>query len=180
MLKWFRLRKPVDTIERVAARPLQILASRQPALLGPVWRSPYCCTLVYFWTAVITEDVCRKSRSDADKREALRDAFGRVTAAMRGNPATALNRVLPDGYQVRRRALSDLKRVVDLYRGSVDDRYMIYSDYREAVYGDGRSAVPGNRWGLRKEAAHDILLASYLAASVQSEEERALRPAASW
>ena len=147
MLKWFRLRKPVDTIERVAARPLQILASRQPALLGPVWRSPYCCTLVYFWTAVITEDVCRKSRSDADKREALRDAFGRVTAAMRGNPATAL---------------------------------MIYSDYREAVYGDGRSAVPGNRWGLRKEAAHDILLASYLAASVQSEEERALRPAASW
>ena len=179
MLKWFRMRKPVETIERVAARPLQILDSREPALMRPVWRSPYCCTLIYFWTAVVTEDVCRKSHSDADKREALRDAFGRVVTATRGNAATALNRVLPDGHQMRRRALSDLKRVVDLYRGSVDDRYMIYADYREAVYGDGRSAVPGNRWGLRKETAHDILLASYLAGNVQTEEERALPPAAS-
>lgn len=180
MLKWFRLRKTVERIERIAGRPLQVLGSRQPALLYPLWHSPYCCTLVYFWTAVITEDVCRKAHSDAEKREALRDAFARVCASMGGNPATAVNRVLPDGHQMRRRALSDLKKAVDLYRGDVDDRCMIYADYREAVYGDERSAVPGNRWGLRKEAAHDILLASYLAGSLQTEEERVLSPAASW
>lgn len=177
MLKWFRLRKPLEKTQRVAARPLQVFDARHQGLIRAVWLSPYCCTLLYFWTAVMAEDVCRNALNDDDKREVLREAFARMVEEMRGSPAAAMNRVLPDGHQLRRRALSDLKRCVDLFRGDVDDRYMIYADYREAVYEDGRPAVPGNRWGLRKEAAHEILLANYLAANIL-EEERAVRSAA--
>lgn len=172
MLKWFKLRKPVERIQNIAARPLQILESRHPALVKELWLSPYCCTMVYFWTAVVTEDVCRNNYSDEDKREALREGFARVVEEMRGSVTAAMNRVLPDGHQLRRRALADLKRAVDLYRGDFDDRYMIYADYREAVEEDGRPALFGNRWGLGKEAAYEILLANYLAGSLQAEEER--------
>lgn len=172
MLKWFRLRKPVERIQNIAARPVQIFESRNPALVHDMWLSPYCCTLVYFWTAVVTEDVCRNKYSDEDKREVLRDSFARIVEEMRGSVNAAMNRVLPDGHQMRRRALSDLKRAVDLYRGDYDDRYMIYADYRQAVDEDGRPAPFGNRWGLGKEAAYEILLASYLAGSLQPDEER--------
>lgn len=180
MLKWFRMRKPLEKIHRVAARPLQVFESRHHALLRQLWASPYCCTMLYFWAAVMTEDVCRGAYTDEDKREVLREVFARMVEDTRGSVTHATNRVLPDGHQMRRRALADLKRVVDLYRGDVDDRCMIYADYREAVYEDGRPALPGNRWGLRKEAAHEILLASYLAANLQSDDERGLKPAASW
>lgn len=172
MLNWFRTRKTVDAIHRAAARPLYVLDSRLPDTLRTVWQSSYCCTLMYFWTAVVTEDVCRNRLSDEEKREALRDAFSRIVEETRGSVNGAMKRVLPEGHQQRRRALSDLKRAVDLYRGDVDDRYMIYADYREAVYQDGRQAVPGNSWGLNREAAHEILLASYLASNVLAEDGR--------
>lgn len=172
MLTWLRLRKPIERIHRICVRPLHILEARQPALVGPVWRSPYCCTLLYFWTAVIAEDVCRNTYSDEDKRQALRDAFARLVEDTQGSVNGALNRVLPDGHQMRRRALADLKRAVDLYRGDVDDRCMIYQGYREAVYQDGRPAFPGNRGGLRKEVAHEILLFSCLVRNVQTDDER--------
>lgn len=172
MLKWFKLRKPVERIETIAARPLQIFESRQPGLLKDLWLSPYCCTLVYFWTAVVTEDVCRNKFSDAEKREVLRESFARIVEEMRGSVTSAMNRVLPDGHQLRRRALSDLKRAVDLYRGDYDDRYMIYADYREAVNEDGRPALFGNRWGLGKEAAYEILLANYLTGSLLADEDQ--------
>ena len=178
MLKWFRLRKPLEKVQRVAARPLQILDAHQPAMVRSVWLSPYCCTVLYFWTAVMTEDICREAFTDEDKREVLREAFARMAEETGGSVTGASNRVLPDGHQIRRRALSDLKRAVDLYRGDVDDRYMIYADYREAVYADGRPAPPGNRWGIRKEAAHEILLASYLAGNVQADDGRLPKSAA--
>lgn len=173
MLKWFKLRKPVERTEAIAARPLQIFESRHPAVLKDLWLSPYCCTLVYFWTAVVTEDVCRNRFSDAEKREVLREGFARIVEELRGSAASAMNRVLPDGHQLRQRALSDLKRAVDLYRGDYDDRYMIYADYREAVNEDGRPALFGNRWGLGKEAAHEILLANYLAGNLTADEDQA-------
>lgn len=172
MLKWFRLKKPMERIQQVAERPLQIMDSRNPALTGQLWRSPYCCTLAYFWTAVVTERVCGPAMSDDDKREVLREAFARIVEEFGGSVDTVMNRVLPDGNPTRRRALSDLKRAVDLYRGDFDDRYMIYADYREAVNEDGRPALFGNRWGLDREAAHEILIASSLAGNLQSEEER--------
>lgn len=172
MLNWFRTRKTVDRIQRTAERPLQVLDSRFPDALRSVWQSPYCCTLTYFWTAVVTEDVCRNRLSDEDKREALRDVFARIVEDARGSVNGAMKRVLPEGNEIRRRALSDLKRAVDLYRGDVHDRFMIYADYREAVYEDGRPAVPGNRWGLAREAAHEILLAHYLAGNLLTEEGR--------
>ncbi|WP_421693527.1 hypothetical protein [Aestuariivirga sp.] len=174
MLTWFRLRKPIERIHRICVRPLHILESRQPALMRTLWKSPYCCTLLYFWTAVVAEDICRNTFTDEEKRQALRDAFARIVEDSHGAVNGALNRVLPDGNPVRRRALSDLKRVVDLYRGDVDDRCMIYPGYREAVYEDGRPAFPGNRWGLRKEVAHEILLFTCLARNLQPEDERAL------
>lgn len=179
MLKWFRLRKPMERIQQVAERPLQIFEARNPKLSAQLWRSPYCCTLAYFWTAVVTEDVCRNSLSDADKREVLREAFSRVVEEMNGAIDAVMNRVLPDGNPIRRRALSDLKRAVDLYRGEFDDRYMIYADYREAVSENGRAAPFGNRWGLGKESAFEILIACYLAANLQGEEERPRARAAS-
>jgi hypothetical protein len=82
-----------------------------------------------------------------------------------------MRHVLPDGQPRRRRALADLKRVVDLYRGDVDDRFMIYADYRDAVDGGGRPARSGNRWGLRTEAAHEILLLSYVIGTLQGTRE---------
>ena len=179
MLTWLRLRKPIEKIHRISVRPLRILEARQPSLLGPSWFAPYCCTLVYFWTAVIAEDVCRDAYSDEDKRHALREAFGRLVEESHGSVDGVLNRVLPDGHPLRRRALSDLKRVVDLYRGDVDDRAMIYPGYRDAVNQDGRAAFPGNKWGLKKEAAHEILMFTCLASNVQADDERAAMPAPS-
>lgn len=179
MLKWFKLRKPVERIQAIAGRPLQIFESRHPALQKQLWSSPYCCTLVYFWTAVVTEDVCGDSFSDADKREVLRESFARIVEEMQGAVNAVMNRVLPDSHQTRRRALSDLKRAVDLYRGDFDDRYMIYPDYREAVYEDGRPALFGNRWGLGKESSYEILLASYIAGNLQGAEERPVARVAS-
>ena len=55
--------------------------------------------------------------------------------------------------------------MVDLYNGHIDDRHMIYPEYREAVYQDRRPAPPENRWGLEKEFAYEILLSSYLTAN---------------
>jgi hypothetical protein len=40
MLQWLRLRRRVQRIRRIAGRPLQILDSRQPSLMGPMWQSP--------------------------------------------------------------------------------------------------------------------------------------------
>lgn len=174
MLMWFRLRKPIDRIHRICVRPLHVLEIRQPMLFNAVWKSPYCCTLLYFWTAVIAEDICRDKYTDEEKRHALREAFARMVEESRSSVNGVLKRVLPDGHQMHRRALQDLKRAVDLYRGDVDDRAMIYPGYREAVYEDGRPCFPGNKWGIRKEAAHEILLYICLASNAQAEESRAL------
>lgn len=163
-----RLRKTVEKVHGIAARPLRILQSRQPSLAPRLWQSRYCSTMVYFWVAVITEEVCRDSFSETDKHKVLQRAFARVVKEMRGNSAAAKKQVLPDGHAVRLRALADLKRAVELRRDGVDTRLLIYADYREAVAGDGRPAVFGNPWGLRNEAAHEILLAGYLAGNVTS------------
>lgn len=48
---------------------------------------------------------------------------------------------------------------------------MIYADYRDAVDGGGRPARSGNRWGLRTEAAHEILLLSYVIGTLQGKRE---------
>lgn len=171
MLQWLRLRRPVQRIRRIAARPVQILDSRRPSLTGPMWRSPYCCTLLFFWIAVVTEHVCQDSLSPSDKRKVVRKVLARIANEMGGTEAVFMSRVLPEGHPRRRRALADLKRIVDLYRGNVDDRFMIYADYRDAVNGGGRPARSGNRWDLRTEAAHEILLVSYVIDTLQSRQE---------
>lgn len=171
MLQWLRLRRSAQRIQRIAARPVQILGSRRPSLMGSMWQSPYCCTLLFFWIAVVTENVCQDSFSQADKRRVMRKVLARIADEMGASEAAFMKRVLPDGHPRRRRALGDLKRIVDLYRGNVDDRFMIYSDYRDAVNGGGRPARPGNRWGLDTEAAHEILLVSYVIDSLQSRQE---------
>jgi hypothetical protein len=168
MLRWFsRQRKPADKIMRIAARPLWLLDSRRPLLTEVLWHSPYCCTMVYFWTALITEQVCGEALSESGKRKLLQQVFARIVKDLDGDPRAARKRVLPDGHLDRRRALVDLKRVVTLYSGAVNDSLMIYPDFRKAIEDDGRPALPDNRWGLRQEAAHEILMARYLAADVQ-------------
>jgi hypothetical protein len=179
MLQWLRLRKPVQHIRRIAVRPVQILAVRRPSLMAPMWNSPYCCTLLFFWIAVVTEHVCQDRLSQSDKRKAMRKVIARIADEMGGTEAGFMKRVLPDGHPRRRRALADLKRVVELYRGKVDDRFMIYADYREAVNGGGRPARSGNRWGLRTEASHEILLVRYVIDTLRGRQENERPRAAS-
>jgi hypothetical protein len=150
VLSWLRIRKQIDDVHRVAVRPLAVLESRKPDLFPQLWRSPYCCTITYFWTAVIAEDLCDGDADNGDKLRTLREAFTRLVEDTGGI-----------AYDV----MIDLKRVVDLYNGRVDDRHMIYPDYREAVLEDRRPAVSGNRHGAEKEFAYEILLSSYLAAN---------------
>ena len=168
MLRWFsRLRKPTEKVWRVAARPLWILESRRSWLAESIWQSPYCCTMVYFWTAFITEHACGDSLSESDKRKVQQQVLARSVKDLGGDPREVRKRVFPDGHPGRQRALVDLKRVVTLYSGKVDEKLMIYPDYRKAIDDDGRPGLAGNRWGLRHEKAHEILLARYLAADVQ-------------
>lgn len=167
MLKWFsRLRKPADKVRRIAARPLWVLESRRPQLAEVLWNSPYCCTMVYFWTALVTEQVCGESLSESSKRKVVQRVFAQIVKDLDGDPVAARKRVLPDGQQRRRRALVDLKRVVTLYAGVDNESLMLNADYRKALEDDGRAALPENRWGLETEAAHEILLARYLAEDV--------------
>ena len=166
MLKLFsRLRKPVETVRGVAARPLWVLESRRPQLADTIWATPYCCTMVYFWTALVTEQLC-DTLSASRKRKVLQRVFAGIVTDMGGDPVAARGRVLPEGHPGRRRALVDLKRVVTLYSGTVNEKLMIYEDYRKALADDGREALPGNRWDLHFEAAHEILLARLLADEV--------------
>ena len=120
---------------------------------------------------MVTEHVCQDSFSQSDKRKVMRKVLARITDELGASEAAFMRHVLPDGQPRRRRALADLKRVVDLYRGDVDDRFMIYADYRDAVDGGGRPARSGNRWGLRTEAAHEILLVRYVIAMLLSRQE---------
>lgn len=139
--------------------------------MAPMWKSPYCCTLLFFWIAVVTEHVCQDSFSEPDKRKVMRKVLASIADEMGASEAAFMSCVLPDGHPRRRHALADLKRVVDLYRGNVDDSFMIYADYRDAVNGGGRPARSGNRWGLRTEAAHEILLVRYVIAMLLSRQE---------
>jgi hypothetical protein len=170
VLNWLRSRKQADEVHRIALRPFLLLQSRGEHMLPVLWQTPYCCTVSYYWTAVVVEDLCDE-RANEGKLRALRETFARLVEDTRGVPHDAMKRVLPEGHPIRRRALSDLKRVVDLYNGKIDDRYMIYAEYREAVYEDGRPAPDGDRWGLGQEYAYEILLSSYLAANTLTNEE---------
>lgn len=174
MLSWLRTRRQVDDVHRVAVRPYLLLQSRNPKAFPAIWQSPYCCTISYFWTAVVAEDLCARDTGNDGKFRTLREAFTRLVEETNGTAPDAFRRVLSDGHPIRRRTLVDLKRVVDLYNGHIDDRHMIYPEYREAVYQDGRPAPDGNRWGLDKEFAYEILLSSYLTANaLVGEEENA-------
>lgn len=161
MLTWLRLRKQAKAVHRVAARPFLLLRLQMPQAMAPLWLSPYCCTISYFWTAVIVETVGGKGIPDEDRLRQLRETFSQIVAENRGTPQRAMKRVLPDGHPLRRRALVDLKRVVDLYHGQIEDRHMIYPEYRDAVRGDGQPLSPGAP-GMRRAYAHELLLASYL------------------
>lgn len=161
-----RLSKPAKKVHAIAGRPLWILQSRRPALTALLWESPYCCTMVYFWFAVVTEDLCRTGYSEAQKQKVLRTAMARAVKELGGAPAAVRRQVLPEGHPRRLRALKDLKRAVDLKRKGVDDGLMVHDEYRTAIEADGRPALAGNRWGLTREAAHEILIARYLAANV--------------
>lgn len=171
MLNWLRTRKHVDDVHRHAARPFLLLRSRQPKLVPGLWQSPYCCTISYFWMAVVAEEMCGAETDNDTKLRTLREAFARLVEETRGIPHDAMRRVLPDGHPIRRRSLVDLKRVVDLYNGLVEDRHMIYPEYREAVYADGRPAIDPGRTGLEKEHAYEILLASYLGQNAMNFED---------
>jgi hypothetical protein len=152
-------------------RPFLLLQARHPQAVNSIWLSPYCCTIAYFWTAVVAEDMCGKDTGNESKFRTLRESFTRLVEETNGTAHDAFKRVLSDGHPIRRRTLVDLKRVVDLYNGHIDDRHMIYAEYREAVYEDGRPAPEGNRWGLDREFAYEILLSSYLAANALVREE---------
>ena len=170
MLTWFRLRKQVKAVHRVAARPFLLVQLQVPQAMAPLWLSPYCCTMSYFWTAVIVETVGGNDIPDQDRLHQLRDTFCRIVEEHRGTPQRAMKRVLPDGHPLRRRALVDLKRVVDLYHGQIEDRHMIYPEYRDAVRDDGQPLRPGAP-GMRRAYAHELLLASYLAEGVAALPE---------
>jgi hypothetical protein len=176
VLSWLRTKRQADDVHRVALRPFLLLLSRQPQVSSGLWQAPYCCTIAYFWTAVVTEDLCGGDTANESKFRTLREAFARLVEETDGTAHDALKRVLPDGHPIRRRALIDLKRVVDLYNGHIEDRHMIYPEYREAVYQDGRPAPEGNRWGLDKEFAYEILLSGYLAANAHVHEDENLLP----
>jgi len=170
MLSWLRTRKQVDDVHRIAVRPFLLLQSHDAAVFPHLWQSPYCCTISYFWTAVVAEENATDQDNEA-KFRTLREAFTRIVEDTRGVAHDAMKRVLPEGHPIRRRTLIDLKRVVDLYNGHIDDRHMIYPEYREAVYQDGRPAPAGNKLGLEQELAYEILLSSYLAAHALSPED---------
>ena len=175
MLNWLRSRRQTEDVYRVAVRPFQLLQAHDASLFPGLWQSPYCCTISYFWTAVIAEDNCVLERDDAAKLRTLREAFARLVEETRGAAHDAMRQVLPEGHPIRRRVLVDLKRVVDLYNGHIEDRHMIYPEYREAVYEDGRPAPDGNKWGLDREYAYEILLSNYLSANgLVREEEKIL------
>lgn len=171
MLNWLRNRKHVDEVHRMAVRPFMLLKARQPRVMPGLWQSPYCCTISYFWTAVVTEDMCRGDIDSDTKLRTLREAFALLVEETQGTPHDAMRRVLPDGHPIRRRSLVDLKRVVDLYNGVVEDRHMIYPEYREAVYEDGRPALDHDRTGLEKEFAYEILLSNYLGQNALNAED---------
>jgi hypothetical protein len=171
MLNWLRTRKQGEDVHRRAVRPFFLLQAHKAQAFPGLWRSPYCCTIAYFWTAVIAEEVCARDQDDGAKLRTLREAFARLVEDTGGAAHDAMRRVLPDGHPIRRRTLVDLKRVVDLYNGHIEDRHMIYPEYREAVYEDGRPAPPANKWGLDRELAYEILFSSYLAANAQIEVE---------
>jgi hypothetical protein len=173
VLSWFRNRRQVDEVHRLASRPFQLLESYQSQAFPGLWQSPYCCTVAYFWTAVVAENLSPKGQDNDTKFRTLREAFARLVEDTQGEPHDAMRSVLPEGHPIRRRAMIDLKRVVDLYNGHIEDRHMIYPEYREAVYEDGRPAPAGNKWGLDRELAYEILLSRYLAANalIQKHEE---------
>lgn len=170
MLNWLRNRKHVDEVHRLSVRPFMLLKARQPRVMPGLWQSNYCCTISYFWTAVVAEDTCGEDTGNDTKLRTLREAFARLVEETQGTPHDVMRRVLPDGHPIRRRSLVDLKRVVDLYNGVVEDRHMIYPEYREAVYQDGRPAIDPDRAGLEKEFAYEILLSSYLGQNAMNFE----------
>jgi len=161
MLTWLRLRKQAKAVHRLAARPLLLLQLQTPQAMAPLWLSPYCCTISYFWTAVIVETAGEKHLSDEERLDLLRETFLQLVEETRRTPQRAMKRVLPDGHPLRRRALVDLKRVVDLYHGQIEDRHMIYPEYRDAVREDRQPLRPAAP-GMTRAYAHELLLASYL------------------
>jgi hypothetical protein len=171
MLSWLRTRKQVEEVHSIAVRPFLLLQSRKASVFPGLWQSPYCCTIAYFWTAVVAEEICATDQDNDAKLRTLREAFARLVEDTRGAAHDAVRRVLPESHPIRRRTLVDLKRVVDLYHGHIEDRHMIYPEYREAVYQDGRPAPADNKWGLDRELAYEILLSSYLAANALVQED---------
>ena len=170
MLTWLRLRKQAKAVHRIAARPFLLLQLQMPQAMAPLWLSPYCCTISYFWTAVIVETVGENDIPDQDRLYLLREVFSQIVEENRGTPQRAMKLVLPDGHPLRRRALVDLKRVVDLYHGKMEDRHMIYPEYRDAVRGDGQPLRPGAP-GMTRAYAHELLLAFYLAEGAATPPE---------
>lgn len=179
MLTWLRIRWQADNVLTAAIRPVNLLRAQQPELFPALWQTPYCCTLSYFWTAVIAEGIC-KGAADDEKFRALREAFERMVKASGGTSYEAMKRVLPDGHPARRRALTDLKRVVSLYHGRIDDRQMIYPEYRHAVEEDGRRVPKGGRQRSRHGSAHEMLLVHYLAGNVIGGEQAVIGMATGW
>jgi hypothetical protein len=172
VLNWLKLRKQPEEVRSHAVRPFHVLQAHWPEVFPAIWKSHYCCTSAYFWTAVVIEEVCgNEPEFDPEsKQRILREIFTELVETSGGNALEVMKRVLPDGHPMRRRALVDLKRVVDLMHGRYDDRYMIYPEYREAVYQDGRSAPRGNKYGLTTETAYEILYSRYLAANTEARE----------
>lgn len=177
MLNWLKLRKLPEEVHGHAVRPFHVLQAHWPEVFPALWQSYYCCTSAYFWTAVITEELCgAEPEIDADaKLRILREAFTQIVENSGGSSLAAMKRVLPDGHPLRRRVLVDLKRVVDLMHGRYDDRHMIYPEYREAIYQDGRPSPKGNKYGLTTETACEILLSRYLAANTEARESEKVR-----
>jgi hypothetical protein len=171
MLSWLRTRKQVEEVHSIAVRPFLLLQSHKASVFPGLWQSPYCCTIAYFWTAVVAEEICATDQDNDAKLRTLRESFARLVEDTRGAAHDAVRRVLPEGHPIRRRTLVDLKRVVDLYHGHIEDRHMIYPEYREAVYQDGRPAPADNKWGLDRELAYEILFSSYLAANALVQED---------
>ena len=176
MLSWLQNRKQVDEVHHVASRPFQLLQSHEAKAFPGLWQAPYCCTIAYFWTAVVAERLGGEQIDNDTKFRTLREAFTRLVEDTQGAAPSAMRSILPDGHPIRRRALVDLKRVVDLYNGLIEDRHMIYPEYREAVYEDGRPAPAGNKWGLDREYAYEILLTNYLAANALNSRRREVMP----